>query len=84
MYWEQNGQYGEIQGKGDAFTGMKRYGTRRSYSSQASPYLVRHRRISLQARWVIIMAKKQGYIHGKGELKPVIRAQEVAKNKSQL
>lgn len=39
-------------------TGMNKYGTRRSYSFQASPYLLLHRWISLTARWMIIAVKK--------------------------
>jgi len=41
-------------------TGMKRYGTRFSYSVHASPYLLRQRWISRRARCEIMQAKNKG------------------------
>ena len=41
-------------------TGMKRYGTWRSYSSQVSPYLALHFWMSRRARCAIMQQKKTG------------------------
>lgn len=39
-------------------TGKNRYGTSFSYCVQAAPYFLRHRSMSLIARWTIMIMKK--------------------------
>jgi len=45
---------------GVGHTGINKYGTLRSYSSQASPYLARQRVMSRHARCAIMQQKKRG------------------------